>query len=232
MLLALEPEDLGGVLLELWSENISLNDQCRFETFYNPLWNQDGRHHYPTRSEREVELAIAEALGWLKREGLILTDPRSPDGGGLIRSRRGKKVKLRADIEAYKQASLLPRALLHPLVSERAYPLFIRGDYDIAVLQAFKSVEVTVREAAGQPDEQVGVTLMRKAFHVDTGKLTDMSVIVAERQAVLDLFVGAIGHAKNPQSHRDKPLNIKDAAQLLQFASYLLSMVDLRRLLA
>ena len=72
--------------------------------------------------------------------------------------------------------------------------MFMRGDYDVAVFQAFKEVEVAVRTAAGLPDSEVGVSLMRNAFHPSNGKLTDTESVMAEREAVSSLYAGAIGH--------------------------------------
>jgi hypothetical protein len=39
---------------------------------------------------------------------------------------------------------------------------------------------------------------MRKAFHPDTGALTDKGRFPAEREAEMTSFSGAIGHVKNP----------------------------------
>ena len=68
---------------------------------------------------------------------------------------------------------------------------------------------------------------MRKAFDVDDGPLTDHEVLKAD--AMSHLFAGAIGHAKNPQSHREKPVRID--VGLLLFASYLLEIVEWRQVL-
>jgi uncharacterized protein (TIGR02391 family) len=111
------------------------------------------------------------------------------------------------------------------------WPLFLRGDHDVAVFQAFKEVEVSVRKAAnakggGFPDDLVGVTLMRKAFHPDNGPLTDTSRVTAEREAEMALFAGAIGYAKNPAGHRDVDVSPQEAARLIVFAAHLLDMVD------
>jgi Protein of unknown function (Hypoth_ymh) len=112
-------------------------------------------------------------------------------------------------------------------------PLFRRGDYDVAVFQTFKEVEVTVRKAcnakkAGYSDSDVCTALMRKAFRPETGPLADMTVVCAEREAVMRLFSGAIGHAKNPTSHRDLAINAQEAARLIIFASHLLEFVEQR----
>ena len=115
-----------------------------------------------------------------------------------------KKPTHRADVEAFRKGRILPDDLLPPLFAEKVIStLFRRGDHDIAVFQAFKEVEVSVRKAAntkgaGYSDSEVGTNLMRKAFHPDTGPLTDKSLVPAEREAEMHLFSGAIGHAKNP----------------------------------
>jgi hypothetical protein len=74
-----------------------------------------------------------------------------------------------------------------------------------------------------------GVNVMRKAFHPDTGPLTDKAAVYGEREAEMHLFSGAIGHAKNPGSHRDVTMVPDEAARLIIFASYLLSIVERRR---
>ena len=77
-------------------------------------------------------------------------------------------------------------------------------------------------------DDVLGVTLMRNAFHPDNGPLTDMTTVRPEREAVAALFAGAIGHAKNPPSHRDVNHNRATAARLIIFASHLLEIVRTR----
>ena len=52
--------------------------------------------------------------------------------------------------------------------------------------------EVYVREAAGFDKNKLGVQLMRDAFKVG-GPLADADEVPAEQEAVLSLFVGAIG---------------------------------------
>ena len=68
---------------------------------------------------------------------------------------------------------------------------------DQAVFKAFNAVEIGVRAAGGYANTDIGVPLMRKAFHADTGPLTRLSDPPAGRQALSDLFAGAIGSYKN-----------------------------------
>ena len=227
-LLALEPEELGGVLLELipgvlQNEIFGVGDLAE-PPFRLPV---DG---YPSHLQRPVYLAIAEAVGWLLSQGLILRDPFQSASWYRL-SRRAGKIKTRADVEAFRKGRILPVELLPPILAEKVWSLFLRGDHDVAVFQAFK--EVAVRKAAnakgaGFPDDLVGVKLMRDAFHPDRGPLRDADLVAAERQAEVELFAGAIGHAKNPPGHRDVDLPPQEAARLIVFAAHLLDITARR----
>lgn len=125
---------------------------------------------------------------------------------------------------------LLPKRLLHHVVSQKVLPIFMQGAYGPAVFEAFKQVEVAVREAGGYRKNDYGTDLMRKAFNVEEGNLTDQNQPKAERQARSDMFAGAIGSYKNPGSHQDVEMTAEEAAELIIFASHLLRIVDLQSL--
>jgi uncharacterized protein (TIGR02391 family) len=227
-LLALTPEDLGGVIIEVVPPLIQNGLFSIHALAASPY--PTTAPAYPPGTRHTVMVALAEAISWLTTQGVVVVEPDQP--GNFFRlTRRGAALSTRADVEAFRKGRILPDDLVPAIFAQKVVPLFRRGDYDVAVFQAFKTVEVAVRNAAnakgaGYLDSDVGVSLMRKAFHPETGPLADTSVIVAEREAMMHLFSGAIGHAKNPTSHHDVTIGAQEGARLIVFASYLLDMIE------
>ena len=126
------------------------------------------------------------------------------------------------------KADFLPKHQLHSMIPQNVWSSFSQRAYGSAVFEAFKQVEIAVREAGGYEATDYGTDLMRKAFHVDNGTLTDENQPPAEKQARSDLFAGAIGAYKNPGSHRDVDFTAEETVELITLASYLLRIVDSR----
>jgi len=121
---------------------------------------------------------------------------------GLCYKTREETGRGKADVSVYIRSNIIPPGVFDPILSEKALPLFIRGDYDTAVFQAFKELEIRVRIIAGLPQELIGVDLMRRAFHPENGPLSDKDRATSEREATGHLFAGAIGLFKNPPSRK------------------------------
>ena len=221
-LMSLSAEDLGMILLTLIQKQRAL----RFTPtdFEQPIWNAH-TPGYPHAKRIGVNRTFAEAWQWLQNDGLIMIDLDQPNGWFCL-TRKGASLTSEADVDAYRHGNLLPEGLVHPKIVAKVRPMLLRGDYDVAVVQAFRQVEIAVRAAAGLSDELVGQKLMRTAYNPESGPLTDMNTPAGERQAVMELFSGAIGHGRNPPSHRDVVIARVDAARLIGLASYLLELVD------
>lgn len=227
-LLALEPEELGGVLLELIRPTALRSPGHFHMSFLTRSLSQADPDRWPAEAGPEIETAVAEAFGWLERVGLAMKDFGQTTGHLWILTRRGKQLRSRGDVASYRDAGMLPTGLVHSTILEKTESAFLRGDHDIAVFAAFKAIEVAVRTACAFSDGELGVPLMRKAFHPETGPLTDKALVISEREATAALFAGAIGAAKNPTSHREFEMSNVEAARLILFASYLMSIVEAR----
>lgn len=213
--LELEPEALGGYLLE--SLAAGGPQDLHLDNFLSRV-----RRHY---REDAVEDAFLESWAWLVREGVLIATKNDT----YLISRRGKRLKGRQDLEAFRKASILPKDSLHPVIADRVWRSFIQGEYETAVFQAFKEVEAAVRAAGRFQPTDIGTELIDKAFDSNSGPLTDMALPEADRRAMRALFAGAVVIFKNPSSHRHVTLtDPKVAAEMISLASLLMRTVDSR----
>lgn len=227
-LLALEPEELAGLLL-VHLKSIAKVSSGNFNR-HNVSLAGNTYNEYPASRHGEIGKAIMEAWVWLEREGLIA--PRPEDTGvWYFVTRRGERIEDPQALQAYRRASVLPKQFLHPVLAQKCLSMFLRGEYDTAVFQAFKEVEVGIRAASRMKTEDYGVPMARKAFDPNTGPLTDKAAPIAEREGLSALMAGAIGSYKNPHSHRNVTLEAVEAAEMLVMASHLLKIVDERAVL-
>lgn len=225
IVLQLNTEELAIPLLKclIHLEDAKLDNNLVRENFFGIVVSEK----FGGERTIEVAKAITEVWLWLERE--IMIAPRPEPGAGRIVyiTERGKKLAEQADINIYSRSNLIPIGVLDPRLASKVQNLFIRGDYDIAVFQAFKEVEVRVRKLASLPATLLGYDLMRKAFNPENGKLTNLGQVMAERQSTSDLFAGAIGLFKNPSSHRDVNWgDPQECAELIYLANHLLRIAE------
>lgn len=125
-----------------------------------------------------------------------------------------------------KDYALMPETYIHPEIAKKSFPLLNSGQFESAVMQAFKTIETTIRKLIGAKPEEVGVALIRRAFNPDQGPLTNVKLPKAEREAFSNYIAGAFGYYKNPCSHRNVEMDFVSAFERIFVASDLLKTVE------
>lgn len=218
-LLDLSPEELAWVILEIvksWDSN-QLHQNMNHHNFSS----MEAAPY--TRLRTEVMNLLGEGWAWLERECLFVPKPGSFNN--VILSRKAKELGSKTQLETYRRANLLS-GMLHPLIERESKAAFLRGEYETAIFNAFKEVEVAVRQAGDFTANDLGTQLMSEAFQVKVGVLTDTTIPESEQIGLRNLFSGAIGYYKNPGSHRHFPTDPIEVVETLFFASLLLRIVE------
>jgi uncharacterized protein (TIGR02391 family) len=239
VLLAMEPEELGAKLLFLLRQRgnnqIRAQQSFLFSNLLGELWPQSNfpnqESAYPQAQKNEINLALAEAWAWLVAQGLLVPAPVASGGADWrVLGRRARKFEDDTEFVRYSIGRMLPKNALHPKMANAVWSAFMRGEFDVAVFQAMKMVEVAVRETSGLSNSLLGTQLMRKAFDPQNGPLTDMGAEQGEKEARSALFAGAIGSYKNPHSHLDVQLDDPaEAVEIIMLANHLLRIIDARK---
>jgi hypothetical protein len=96
--LAMEPEELAAVILEYWITHPESANINRYN--HGLLYNVD---EYPDGLQAELQRALMEA--WMILESKALIAPKPGDTGDwYFITRRGRKLRVRKQIEAYLKA--------------------------------------------------------------------------------------------------------------------------------
>lgn len=128
----------------------------------------------------------------------------------------------------------LPKVDLIELLSPRhdlikkVYDDYLVGDYESAIFNAYKLLEVSVRKKAELPLSDNVSKLMADAFKPDCGRLKypDRET-PGEQQGIQLLMAGAIMFFKSPRSHRTVILEDPNTVMnVLAFARFLLDLTD------
>jgi uncharacterized protein (TIGR02391 family) len=230
-LIGLEVEEVAGVLLVHLNSDPPANpglypykngNNVNYHSFCQAIHDKPP---YGVKND-EVKTALMEAWGWLQSAGLLV-----PEDNWMFLSRRARRLTRRDEFRNYQNGRLLPKEQIHPLIAVRVYPAFLRGEYDTAIFQAFREVEIAIREAARIPEGTKGADVIRDAFRVandkgPAGPLTDQSIPRGEQESMLLLFSGAFGFYRNSTGHRHVPTSPVGTAEVIMFASQLLRIVD------
>ena len=233
-LLELTPEEQGKLLLKLLlpatpeSPVAHSNFFSRGDDFANPP-------KYGAR-QKDVDKALMEAWGWLENQGLLVKAASSA-GSWFFVSKAGHQLASEVNTASFRNTGLFPKHQLHPVIAEKVYPAFLRGKYDTAIFEAFREIEIAVRQACRLPQDLVGDNLMRAAFtpaenNRPAGQLADTQLPAGEQRAMSHLFAGAFGVYRNSTGHRHVPTDAAEAVEVIMFASQLMRTVERLKLKA
>ena len=117
-LLALEPEELAGVLMQHLNE-LPPSEQRQLNRYNFGLGHTF--REYPQVHAEAIGRAVMEAWSWLEREGLLAANPGS-QGEWVFITRRGRQLTTQEDVRKCRRANLLPRQQLHPRIAQKWSP--------------------------------------------------------------------------------------------------------------
>ena len=218
------PADALGIrMLRHFAEEPERQFHRNNDATNSSTWSRAGREY----TDVKVLRARGEAYDWLVFNALLAVKPGEASGFTYI-TKRGRTAAGDSQAVAKIRATRRLDVDMHPLLAERVRRQFLLGEYESAVLLAFRKVEIRVRDLSGSDDSMIGVPLMQEALSPDkNGPLVNTSLERGEQLATMYLFAGAIGAFKNPSSHRQVDYGDPTvAAEAILLADLLMRLLD------
>lgn len=187
-----------------------------------------GGYECPHSTSVEVRKVMSRA--WKRLEDSDLIEEPDPDNGRngyRVVSAKGRAALEEVDFGAAKARTAFTREMF-PQLPDAAWNAFRTGNYDTAVFEAFRAVEVAVRRKGNFAETDYGAKLMKMAFDPVSGPLRHTAVVTpSRREARLKLFEGAVGELRNPKAHSDPTItNTLTAVEEMMTAGALLRIVN------
>jgi hypothetical protein len=156
--------ELGGYILEvlvgLGNEDAGQRHRGNFcgtaADMYSEDLRRDGVHP-------GVFQACAEAWLWLEANQLICPQPKN--GGWYFVTRKGAEVRDFSGVRNLIESEQLPASFVHPSFLRDVRSLYMQGRYDTAVFEAFRLLEVAIRDRAGLGHDLISTKLAGRASH-------------------------------------------------------------------
>ncbi|ANY78238.1 hypothetical protein BB934_08325 [Microvirga ossetica] len=158
-LLQAQPEDLGAELV-LYLQILERNGSLYEDGLPDRILEL-----YGARTQRPpgLVLIVSEALAWARRSLLVVRDMSQSSHGFIALSREGRAFT-RGTLDRMRLREILPDILLHPAIRQTCLDIFNAGHYEAAVFEAFKQLEIAIRDAARLGAHEHGRPMVTAAF--------------------------------------------------------------------
>ena len=192
------------------------------------LWMANFFEERP-KTSKEIEARIWEDYGATTANISAVLDNckeflRKKEGGWIQRTRYDSAKEKKNGIDYFALLNI------HPRILKASKKLFLNCHYPMAIFEAFKQVEIMVKEKS-EIKGKFGASLMQEAFSANSPilKVNDglKDSDEDEQKGFMMLFTGAQIGIRDPKGHDNiEQKDPKVAIQYIAFASLLCQMID------
>ena len=161
---------------------------------------------YPHSAEVRADTTRVIGRAWkgLEDAGFIEEpDPANGKNGYRVPSGMGKRAYAGTDYSGVRMRSKFSRDMFHPALPDAAWNAFGVGDYDTAVFEAFKSLEVAVRTKGQLRQYRFRCGAYEKGFRPRYRTAANNAAPRPRRVARCELFTGAFRRDTESKGHND-----------------------------
>jgi uncharacterized protein (TIGR02391 family) len=212
----------GGGMANRFTLAVEVSNQLAMD-------NPNMAYHERKPLEDQIERNFRRAVQGLEEKRLIepASGPNGANGFVVLTPEGDIAARSPLDLETIRVRCMLRPEMLHPKLRGKPYDDFADGHPTSAIQEAYKILEIDVKDASGLEHVNSGVNLMLEAFDAIKGPLTDQAESENMRRALPRLFAGAMGRFRNPSTHTHRLFpDLFEAMEELMLASRLLRYLD------